>query len=82
MTLRLTGGLAQYFNREKLAHVTCSTVGKCRGIADLPIFLQISTNFVPFAERSQAVAILDEFRSNLFKFCAFCRAKPGDGDFG
>jgi hypothetical protein len=46
------------------------------------IFVQICSNFVPFAERTVAVAIFDDFRSTLFKFCAFCRGKPGGGDFG
>jgi hypothetical protein len=46
------------------------------------IFGQICSNSVPFAERSEAVAILDDFRSNFLKFCALCRAKRGGGDFG
>jgi hypothetical protein len=34
-----------------------------------------------FAERSEAVTILPDFRSNLMIFCGFRRAKRGGGDF-
>jgi hypothetical protein len=35
-----------------------------------------------FSERSEAVVILGDFRSNLLISDAFCRAKRGGGDFG
>jgi hypothetical protein len=44
------------------------------------IFVQICSNSVPFAERSEAVAILDDFRSDFLKFCPFCGAKQGGRD--
>jgi hypothetical protein len=36
---------------------------------------------VVFAERSEAVAILPDFRSTVMIFYAFRRAKRGGGDF-